>query len=163
MHSRKTTRSSEFAEDLPFFETKPCPECGAGFNIYGNCREVFDTCLSLEFSKPEYGVVHHLTVCTYNLQHPSKLSYQGWEASRQLLHDFIIDGKSPEQIRRSNNKQVDNQYRKWKITGNKGTENKLSIEWSKTILEVRLDEPDNYCTDIKAWALSTLNDCRASL
>ena len=62
-----------------------CPECGAKSTPEISCQTIFDECLIKEFTEPDFGAVHHLTVAAYMLQHSSKLSREGWLSMRQLL------------------------------------------------------------------------------
>lgn len=132
-----------------------CPECGA----QADCQAMFDQCLALEFSDPGYGAVHHLTVAAFMLQHSSRLSLQGWQHMRQLLADFLIAGKSPQEIRKQNREVVNSANRTWKIISRDGQPKIKRRSWSKTIDQVRLESVDAYCGDITAWAASVLSDC----
>jgi hypothetical protein len=135
----------------------PCPLCGAEFPAGEQCRERFDQCLAKEFENPTtYGAVHHLTVASYMLQH-NAYSRQGWLGTRELLVQFIREGKTPTQVRAQNRRKLDSQHRKWSIT--KGE--KISTEgwvWTRTIAGVRLDTPERYCADVELWAKSVLAD-----
>ncbi len=124
----------------------------AGFNIFENFQDAFNECISREFSSEVYWAFHHLTVPAYNFQHPAKLSKQGWVTTRKLLHEFLIKGKSPQRIRNIYGKQVENQNRDWKITRTIGKENNINICWSKTILNIRFANPNEYCADLIDWA-----------
>jgi hypothetical protein len=46
-----------------------CPNCGAHYKNNLNCQSVFNEFLALEFTDPDYGVVHMLTVVCYMIQH----------------------------------------------------------------------------------------------
>ena len=46
-----------------------CAECGAIIDQEESCQEIFDRFLVLEFSDPEYGAVHFLTVACFMIQH----------------------------------------------------------------------------------------------
>lgn len=135
-----------------------CPECGASLPDELSCSGVFDECLVKEFTDPEYGAVHNLTVAAYMLQHSSKLSRQGWLSTRQILREFLVDGKSPREVRRQNRDMVDSSKRKWKIKSEDGLAKIPPIIWTKTILDVRLTNPEVYCADINAWAKAALKD-----
>ena len=135
-----------------------CPECGAESTSEMNCQAFFDTCLSAEFSDPGFGSVHHLTVAAFMLQHSTRLSQAGWLATRQLLREFLIENKSPVLIKRQNKGFVDSGKRKWKITSRDGQAFIDRKVWTKTILDVRLNDSVAYCTDIAAWARSVLLD-----
>ncbi|HET6847144.1 MAG TPA: DUF5946 family protein [Anaerolineales bacterium] len=128
-----------------------CRECGGI-----DCEARFHECLALEFADPEYGVVHHLTVATYMLQHSARLSLEGWLFERQLLEDFILNGADPAQIRRAHRADVDNARRKFKFRSINGRPLFDNFAWPMTILDVRKEPPRAYREDITAWARKTL-------
>ena len=132
-----------------------CPECGATETL---CKDRFDEFLALEFSDMGYGAVHNLTVATYMIQHSSRLSREGWSYERDLLREFIVEKKSPSVIRRQVKDAVDSGIRtfKFKSKDEKPVINKST--WTKTILDVRAENAEVYCTDVTAWARSVLED-----
>lgn len=132
-----------------------CDECGAPDNT---CEEHFNECLAKEFEDPLYGRVHNLTVSTFMLQHSSRLTREGWIYERDLLREFIVSGKSPETIREERRDQVDSGKRTFKIKSRTGQPVIPRTSWSKTVLDLRLDNPVNYCEDVIAWASATLFD-----
>jgi hypothetical protein len=135
-----------------------CPECGAHDEL---CKARFDEFLVLEFTDMGYGAVHNLTVATYMLQHSSQLSREGWLYERDLLREFIVEGKSPSVIRQQVKDSVDNGKRTFKF---KSTDSKPVIHkstWTRTILDVRTENPETYCADVAAWAMSALEDAEA--
>lgn len=132
----------------------PCPECGAE----ADCQALFDECLVREFEDPGYGVVHHLTVAAFMLQHSSRLTLQGWVQMRQLLREFLVAGKSPQEIRKQNRNVVDSGRRDWKIKSKDSLPKIKRRVWARTISDVRMDNPNVYCSDITFWARSVLED-----
>jgi len=133
-----------------------CPECGAVDNL---CQTRFDEFMALEFSDPAYyGTVHNLTVATFMLQHSSKLTREGWLYERELLREFLVENKSPEFIRKQNKDLVDSGKRNFKIKSKDGKPVINKTTRTKTILDVRAENAEAYCEDIKAWAKSALED-----
>ncbi len=132
-----------------------CTECGAPDT---QCEPHYHKCLVKEFTDAGYGAVHHLTVAAYMLQHSSKLSLQGWHETRRLLKEFLIKNKSPVEIRKQNKNNVDSGMRKWKITSNDGISKTNRTAWTKTILNVRLENAEVYCADVTVWAKAALTD-----
>jgi hypothetical protein len=130
-----------------------CPECGAD-----DCKSRFDECLALEFSDLRYGAVHSLTVDTYMLQHSSQLSRDGWLYERDLLREFIVEGKSPSVIRHQVKDSVDSGKRTFKFKSADGKPIIHKTSWKKTVLDIRLDDPETYCADVTAWARSVMED-----
>jgi hypothetical protein len=138
-----------------------CPECGAEATPEISCQSVFDECLIKEFTDPDFGAVHHLTVAAYMLQHSSKLSREGWLSMRELLREFLVENKSPVQIRRQNKAMVDSGNRTWKITSRDGLPKITRVNWTRTILDVHLDTSAVYCADVTAWARTALDDSQS--
>ncbi|MCX6067714.1 MAG: DUF5946 family protein [Chloroflexi bacterium] len=132
-----------------------CPECGAPEM---SCQSVFDECLVKEFTDAGYGAVHHLTMAAYMLQHSSKLSCDGWLHMRELLREFLVENKSPSFIRQQNKDLVDSGKRKFKITSRDGQPVISQTVWTRTILNIRLDNAEVYCADVTAWAKSVLDE-----
>ncbi len=132
-----------------------CLECGAPDR---DCAARFDECLVREFEDARYGRVHNLTVSTYMLQHSSKLSRAGWLYERDLLREFLLGGKSPEQIRQDRQGVLDSGKRTFSFKSKDGQPVIPATRWSKTVLDIRMDDPATYCEDVIAWASATLAD-----
>ncbi len=135
-----------------------CPECGAPDNL---CQTRFDKFLALEFSDPDYGIVHNLTVATFILQHSSRLSKEGWLYERELLREFLVENKSPELIRKQNKDLVDSGKRTFKFKSKDGKPVISKSTWTKTILDVRAENAEVYREDVAAWARSALEEAEA--
>jgi hypothetical protein len=138
--------------------TTLCPECGAILDENESCYDRFGVLLEREFTDADYGRVHHLTVPSYMLQHPSRLSFKGWVEMRRLLHGFVVDGLSPEQARRQNKQLVDSGKRNWRFSADGTTFDVSGVVWSCRISDVRLDDANQYQTDVGQWARSVLAD-----
>ena len=134
-----------------------CPECSAPDNL---CQTRFDEFLILEFTDAGYGAVHHLTVATYMVQHSSKLTREGWLFERDLLREFLVENKPPAFIRKQNKDLVDSGKRKFKIKSRDGLPVINKTTWTKTILDVRVENAEDYCDDVTAWARSALEDAQ---
>jgi hypothetical protein len=132
-----------------------CPECGASETL---CQTRFDEFLVLEFTDAGYGAVHHLTVTAYMIQHSSKLTREGWLHERGLLHEFLVENKPPAFIRKQNRDLVDSGKRTFKIKSRDGKPVINKSSWTKTILDVRTENAEVYCTDVNVWARSVLED-----
>jgi hypothetical protein len=74
------------------------------------------------------------------------------------LKEFLIENKSPVEIRKQNKNNVDSGRRKWKITSSDGISKTNRTAWAKTILNVRLENAEVYCVDVTAWARAALMD-----
>jgi len=132
-----------------------CPDCGAPEMT---CETRFHEFLVKEFEDSSYGAVHHLTVATYMLQHSSKLTREGWLHERELLREFLVENKSPAFIRKQNKDLVDSGKRKFKIKSRNGLPVINKTAWTKTILDVRMENAQVYYEDVTAWARSVLED-----
>lgn len=132
-----------------------CEECGAAGN---ECETRFHECLGLEFTDPADGRVHHLTVSAYMLQHSSRLTREGWLYERGLLHEFIMEGKPPAQMRLERKDAVDSGTRTFAIKSRDHQPVVLHTPWSRTILDVRSATADVYCQDVTTWARAVLDD-----
>jgi hypothetical protein len=132
-----------------------CPECGAPDAL---CQTRFDEFLILEFTDAGYGIVHHLTVAAYMVQHSSKMTPEGWKYERDLLREFIVEKKTPATIRKQIKDTVDSGKRTFKIKSKTGLPVIDKKTWRKTIMDVRAENADVYCEDIVAWAQSVLEE-----
>jgi hypothetical protein len=135
-----------------------CPECGAPDIA---CETRFNECLVKEFEDLAYGAVHHLTVAAYMLQHSSKLTREGWLHERNLLREFLVENKIPAFIRKQNKDLVDSGKRAFKIKSKDGAPVIDKTTWMNTILDIRMENAENYCEDVTAWARSVLEEAEA--
>lgn len=132
-----------------------CPECGATDSA---CENRFHEFIIKEFEDAGYGIVHHLTVAAYMLQHSSKLTKEGWLFERGLLREFLIEKKPPAYIRKQNRDVVDSGKRTFKIAEKDGLPKISRTKWTKTIMNVRMENAEVYCADVEAWAMSVLGE-----
>jgi hypothetical protein len=132
-----------------------CPECGATDNL---CQSRFDEFLVLEFTDAGYGAVHNLTVCTFMVQHSSRMSREGWLYERDLLREFVVEKKSPSLIRQQIKSSVDSGKRTFKFKSNDGKPVIDKTTWKKTILDVRIESAGVYCEDVTDWARAVLEE-----
>jgi hypothetical protein len=132
-----------------------CPECGAPDSL---CQVRFDEFLVLEFTDAGYGAIHHLTVAAYMVQHSSKMTREGWQYERDLLREFLVERKTPAMIRRQIKDSVDSGKRTFKFKSKTGVPVIDKTTWTKTILDVRVENAEVYCEDIKTWARSVLEE-----
>jgi hypothetical protein len=132
-----------------------CPECGAPEIL---CQTRFEEFLALEFTNSGYGIVHHLTVAAYMLQHSSKLTREGWFYERELLYEFLVENKPPAFIRKQNRGLLDSGKRIFKIKSRDGKPVINKTSWMKTILDVCAENAEVYCEDVTGWARAVLED-----
>jgi hypothetical protein len=133
----------------------PCSECGAPDNA---CEARFNECLAFEFSDAAYSTVHHLTVAAYLVQHSRKLTREGWLYERNLLKEFLVENKPPAFIRQQNRDLVDGGKRTFKIKSKDGKSVIGKTVWTKTILDIWMEDAETYCASVMDWAKSVLED-----
>ncbi len=137
-----------------------CSLCGAELLPDEQCRDRFDLCLAREFENPTiFGVVHHLTVPCYMLQH-NAYSQNIWIEARKMVAQFVEEGINPTEMRKQNYAKVDNGHRTWSITKGPKLSEFETIVWTRTIADIRLDNPESYCADVELWARSILADTK---
>lgn len=138
--------------------SQKCFQCGAEFPSDEQCRDRFNLCLAMEFEDPTtFGTVHHLTVACYMLQH-NAYSRDVWLEARKMITQFIQEGITPAEMRKQNRSRFDSGHRTLSVTKDAKLSEFDTIIWTRTIADVRLDNSEAYCTDIKLWAASVLAD-----
>ena len=138
--------------------SKNCPLCGADISSGEQCRDRFDQCLAWEFENPAaFGKVHFLTVACYMLQH-NAYSQKAWLETREMVAQFVRQGISPANLSRRNRQRLDGSRRDWSITRGAKLVGFDAIIWSRTIADIRVNDPDIYCADIERWAKSIVED-----
>ncbi len=117
-----------------------------------------------ENEDPARGVVHHLMVLSYHLQHPSLYSPEGLEYGLQLLEDFLEGGVSPQQARRRNRRAVASDQRQWTIRSRPGRPGvyQSPVHWSMRALDVVEAGAEQYVPSVQQWARAILSDLRAA-
>ncbi len=113
---------------------------------------------------PVRGVVHHLMVLCYHLQHPALYSPQGLENGLELLVLLVVENKSPADVRRINGEKVASDKRQWKITARPNTFGVYShpMMWDMTAADVVQNGADNYCDSVRDWATKTYHTLQKS-
>ncbi|MBP9502858.1 MAG: hypothetical protein KBF17_11920 [Candidatus Promineofilum sp.] len=118
------------------------------------CRDHIHQMLYWENEDSSRGVVHHLMVLCYHLQHPSFYSVEGLALSRQLLVDFVERGLSLWEARRNNRERVASGKRDWSITARPGNQGAYErpITWTMTAADVVAAGAERYCECVRLWA-----------
>jgi hypothetical protein len=138
-----------------------CPECGAVWRDGVTCTDHFHQMLVWEFEVPEAGVVHHLTVLCYYLQHPSLYTPDGLTFGKSMLKAFVEDRVSPVEMRRRNRDIVASDKRGWKISNGEPGSHGQQIAWPVTIVDVAPLGLDRYAERVEAWARSVHQTLKA--
>lgn len=135
-------------------EEKRCPACGAAGD---NCETDFHQTLFWENEYPDLTLdVHHLLVLCYHLQHPHLYSVEGLENALGLLKNFVVDGLSPQAVRKLNAPKVDSGKRKFTVTARPdsiGSYPKQPL-WTIYLTDVVAGGVEDYRANIKKWAES---------
>jgi uncharacterized protein DUF5946 len=141
-----------------------CPECQVQWEGGTTCQDDFHQMLFWEAEKPSLGIVHHLTVLCYHLQHPSLYSPEGLNNAKTLLIDFVAHGLSPQTVRKQNRDQVDSGKRQWTVTARPGAKGVYTypVMWTMTARDVVAGGIDHYIENVQAWAKSMLASLQAS-
>ncbi|MHC1784441.1 MAG: DUF5946 family protein [Anaerolineaceae bacterium] len=148
--------------DLP--EGQFCPECGGIYKDNRTCQQIFDEFLIKEFTDPEFGAVHFITVACFMIQHRRYSDKAlGWIDSK--LRDFLDKGLSADEIRKLANLETSQEIRKWKIQRTPHDRELPDIAWSKKICDVTFCEKDpaGYCREITDWARFTQKEMQVWL
>jgi hypothetical protein len=109
-----------------------------------------------ESKNPDNWAVHHLTVACYHIQHPSLYSPEALDYAKGLLEAFLIEGRSPDEVRKRNRAQVDSGRRTWKIKGtpDRHGAHPYAVAWTMSTADVIAGGADNYCANVQRWAWS---------
>jgi len=135
-----------------------CPQCGAEFPDDEQCHQRFDQCMAMEYENPNtFGAVHHLTVACYMLQH-NRYSPDAWIEARKMVAQFLQEGITPAEMIRQNRSRLNSIHRRWSITKGAKLPEFNTIVWTRTMANIRFDNPKVYCADVKLWATSVLTD-----
>lgn len=109
-----------------------------------------------ETEAPSLGVVHHLMVLSYHLQHPSLYSPEGLNGARKLLRDFVDAGMSPETVRKRDKSVLDSGRREYKVTGRPEARGAYDrpVRWTILVSDVVAGGMAGYVENVTAWAQS---------
>ncbi len=142
-----------------------CPECGAIWTEGHTCEDDFYQFGYWELADMAHlGVVHHLMVLSYHLQHPSLYSPEGLAGAKGLLVDFVVREMSPQQTRKRDRPKVDSSVRKYKITGTSEAHGAYAhpLTWTMRAADVVAGGKEHYVENIRAWTQSNYEVLKAS-
>ena len=134
-----------------------CPECGAVLSEGSTCQTIFEEFLSIEYTDPEYGQVHFLTVACFMIQH-GRYSDESLAGMQSLLRAYLDEELTPQQLRERATKGMNHATRPRKITRQADAPPLPKVAWSLTIADVAqsMQTPEEYCQQVKQWAHATL-------
>ncbi len=142
-----------------------CPECGSLWKVGTTCQDHFYQMGIWEVENLSVnGVVHHLMVLCYHLQHPSLYSPEGVRGAAGLLVDFMERGIGPQEVRARDRDKLDSGRRKFKIKGTPDLHGSYAhpVTWTMTAADVIARGEANYVESVRAWARSVLEALKAS-
>lgn len=142
-----------------------CRECGADWSDGISCEDDFHQFLYWEMGDMEnLGVVHHLMVLGYHLQHPSLYAPDGLRFSMGLLEDFVARGVSPQDVRRRDRDKLDSGSRRFRIKGTADSHGSYAhpVEWTMRAQDVAKGGAAHYVENVRAWAQSIYDVLEAS-
>ncbi|HRE47078.1 MAG TPA: DUF5946 family protein [Aggregatilineales bacterium] len=144
-----------------------CSHCGAPLPDQtqgeNTCDAYLHQMLFWEQETPILGVVHHLMVLCYHLQHPHHYSTAGLAHAKTLLKSFLA-GESTETIRRRQREAVNSSKRRWTVTARAGDEGRYDppVAWSYRAADVVAAGKEAYIASVRAWAAALQDDLHTS-
>ena len=141
-----------------------CPECGAPWTDGRTCDDDFYQMLYWESEYPDYGIVHHLMVLCFYMQHPSRYSAEGLANAKMLLTEFVANNATPQAMRRRNAPVVASNVRTTPVTARPGNAGAYAhpVTWTKRAADVARADAHDYVANTRAWARATYDDLAAS-
>lgn len=141
-----------------------CPACGAQWHAGTSCQDDFYQMLFWEAENPALGVVHHLMLLGYHLQHPHLYSPEGLTGAKQILINFVAKGISPAEQRVIMRDSVNSKNRQTTITARTGSSGSydLPVKWTLTAADVVARGSENYVESTRDWARSIYEALKAS-
>jgi hypothetical protein len=117
-----------------------------------------------EVEDPRRGVVHHLAVLCYYLQHPHLYSPEAVRWGVAQLAGFVEGSLTPAEVRAREGERLGSGARGWKVTARPGAEGKydVAVAWTMTAADVVAGGPDAYVESVRTWAHAMLHDLRAA-
>lgn len=145
-------------------EAAICPDCGASWQDGQTCEDHFHQMLYWENEYPGHGVVHHLLVLCYHLQHPRLYSAEIMPSALKMLYDFVEGGVTPQEMRHNIKARVDSGKRNFKITAHAESHGSYAhpVQWTMTAGDMVARGVDAYIASVKLWARSLLEALRQS-
>lgn len=134
-----------------------CAECGAAHQDGGRCQAIFDALLQLEFTDPEYGEVHFLTVTCFMIQH-GRYGDEAISWARSMLGAHLNSGLTNAQLRALAAEGMQSGKRTWKILRAADAPPLPRTTWEMTIADVAESyrDAESYRQLVRQWARSTL-------
>ncbi|HWU24291.1 MAG TPA: DUF5946 family protein [Candidatus Paceibacterota bacterium] len=136
---------------------KKCEECGAPLVNIDECREYLHEMIKWDFEDfAGVGKVHHLTVLSYNLQHPSTYSQKGLEDAKNSLEIFLANPEAFVEHDERNRAALSSHVRDWKISGTSEDHGMYTTipTWTMRASDVVQGGLPEYVENVKKWSRS---------
>lgn len=142
-----------------------CLECGALLQNVQECRDYLNEMIKWDFEDfSGVGKIHHLTILSYNLQHPSVYSQKGLEDAKASLQEYILNPESFREHDKSNRRKLASDVRKWKITSTSENYGMYAVKpnWNILASDVVAGGLDLYTINVRRWSQSVLESLKSS-
>lgn len=124
------------------------------------CRDYLNEMITWDFEDfAGVGQIHHLTVLSYNLQHPRLYSSCGLENAKASLVDFLKNPTSYTEHGMRDREHLASDVRDWKVTGTTEDHGRYAGEpqWRMRASDVVAGGLANYIENVKKWSRSVLD------
>ncbi len=142
---------------IPDAQEELCPECGAPIRGVSECNDYLNEMIRWDFQDfLGVGQIHHLTVLSYNLQHPRVYSPKGLEDAKDSLREFLAHPEAFREHDARNREKLASNVRDWKIAGTAEDHAEYSSqpEWTMRASDVVEAGLPRYVENVKKWARS---------
>ncbi|WP_010275793.1 DUF5946 family protein [Paenibacillus senegalensis] len=136
--------------------SEACPLCGAVSTEGKTCEEIYHEFLALEFTDPDYGRVHFLTVACYMIQHEG-YSDESYVWVESALRKYLQEGWPISMIRED---AARGPGRDKGVRRPADAPHLPKIAWSMTIADVaaQMHDAESYCRLIEQWGHAALKE-----
>ena len=133
-----------------------CDVCSASLEPGRSCEDDFHQMLYWEAEYPELGIVHHLMVTSYYIQHPHLYSPDGLKQAHWQLQEFVGKGVTPQAMREYIRADVDSGKWAFKIKGTPESHGSYEqpMPWTMHACDVVAAGHENYIERVRDWANS---------
>lgn len=129
-----------------------CPICGADWRTGMTCEDAYHILIAREFVDPLAGMVHHLTVLCYMIQH-DQYTQSAYDWARASLEKIILQNLTTDELRLSARS-----FARQKQTGIVRNPNTPSVvrpktAWTMTVVDAaQATDSKEHVALVKSWA-----------
>lgn len=142
-----------------------CSECGAPLGSVERCVDYLNTMIAWDFEDFKgVGQIHHLTVLSYNVQHPSQYSQKGLENAIESLFEYTAKPTAFALHGARDVEKLSSNIRDWKIiaTPDDQASYKQTPQWSMRASDVVSGGIDRYVENVEKWSNSIIEALKDS-